>query len=83
MRKEVGVRLFPRGTTVQFQPLDVHGFRPWKELAHRISDMALIDVYDKQLNNREGIITLQNLLHNWLSSPRFQPLWQIGWYQCI
>jgi len=58
--------------------LDVYGFRICKNFAKRFSDTVLLlesDVNLHEQNNtikRNNTIKLQSLIHNQLSSPRYQ-----------
>lgn len=69
----------PAGTTGFVQPLDVMFFRQWKSFAKKISDHVLMEDYDTQLFQRDNITTLQSLIHNQFSAPRFQPFVRQAW----
>lgn len=79
--KDVVSMTIPKGTTGRIQPLDVYGFRVWKNFVKRISDNVILHDYDVNLHLRNNVIKLQSLVHNQLSSPRYQPLFQYAWYK--
>ncbi|EFN84585.1 hypothetical protein EAI_12489, partial [Harpegnathos saltator] len=67
--------IIPKGTTGKIQPLDVYGFRIWKNFAKIFSDMVLllesnINLHERN-NNKIAIFD-----HNQLSSPRYQNLFK-------
>ena len=66
--KEIDILSIPPGTTWKVQPLDVYGFRSWKQFARFFSDRVLIDDLDVILNQRNELIKLQSLIHNQMSS---------------
>jgi len=45
------------------QPLDVYGFRIWKNFVRTFSDRVLLLNYDINLHLRNNIIKLQSLTH--------------------
>ena len=59
------------GTTGKVQPLDVYGFRIWKNYVRHFSDSVVLLDYNLNLNIQNNIIKLQSLVHNQLSSPRY------------
>lgn len=71
----------PPGTTAQLQPLDVYGFRMWKNFVKHFSDMVILFKYDVNLHTRDNILRLQSLTHNQFSSPRFNDLFKYAWYK--
>lgn len=77
----VKLNLIPTGTTGKIQPLDVYGFRIWKNFVRRFSDTAILMQYDINLHLRNNIIKLQSLVHNQLSSPRYINLFKYSWYK--
>ncbi|XP_046143462.1 uncharacterized protein LOC123988246 [Osmia bicornis bicornis] len=79
--KEIIIKMIPKGTTGRIQPLDVYGFRVWKNYVRRFSDDVLLHDYDVNLHLRNNIIKLQSLVHNQLSSPRYKNLFQYAWYK--
>ena len=40
--KSITTMIIPKGTTGKIQPLDVYGFRIWKNFAKRFSDTVLL-----------------------------------------
>ncbi|XP_076634339.1 uncharacterized protein LOC143348226 [Colletes latitarsis] len=79
--KEIINKTIPKGTTGRIQPLDVYGFRVWKNYVQRFSDDVLLHDYDVNLHLRNNVIKLQSLVHNQLSSPRYKNLFQYAWYK--
>ena len=79
--KEIIIKKIPQGTTGRIQPLDVYGFRVWKNYVRRFSDDVLLYNSDINLHLRNNIIKLQSLVHNQLSSPRYAHLFQYSWYK--
>lgn len=71
----------PKGTTGKIQPLDVYGFRIWKNYVRHFSDSVILLDYDMNLHLRNNIIKLQSLVHNQLSSPRYRNLFQYSWFK--
>ena len=57
----------PKGTTAKIQPLDVFGFRIWKNFDRHFSDSVILMNSDENLHLRNNIIKLQSLVHNQLS----------------
>ncbi|XP_029174619.1 uncharacterized protein LOC114943203 isoform X1 [Nylanderia fulva] len=79
--KQVNILTIPKKTTAFIQPLDVFGFRIWKNFIRSFSDNVILNNYDINLHLRNKIIKLQSLAHNQLSSPRFQNLFKYSWYK--
>lgn len=79
--KNINLKLIPVGTTGKIQPLDVYGFRVWKNFVRHFSDNAILMQYDINLHLRNNIIKLQSLVHNQLSSPRYINLFKYAWYK--
>lgn len=79
--RDVKVMIIPKGTTGKIQPLDVFGFRVWKNFVRHFSDNCLLMNYDIDLHLRNNIIKLQSLVHNQLSSPRYIDLFKYSWYK--
>jgi len=73
--------IIPKGTTGKIQPLDVYGFRIWKNFAKRFSVTVLLLKSNINLHERNNIIKLQSLIHNQLSSPRYQNLFKYSWFK--
>jgi len=61
--KIVNVKKIPSGTTGKIQPLDVYGFRIWKNFVRKFSDNVILMHYDLNLRIRNNIIKLQSLVH--------------------
>ncbi|XP_058810413.1 cullin-2-like [Phymastichus coffea] len=79
--KSVVLKTIQEGTTGQIQPLDVYGFRLWKNFIRKLSDLTLLMDYDLNLHERNNIIKIQSLSHNKFSLPRFQNVFQYTWYK--
>ncbi|CAK9829716.1 hypothetical protein ANTRET_LOCUS7011 [Anthophora retusa] len=79
--KNVKLFIIPKGGTKYVQPLDVYGFRTWKNFVRRFSDIVLILNHDINLHARNNIIKLQSLVHNQFSSPGFQNFIKYSWYK--
>ncbi|XP_076544512.1 LOW QUALITY PROTEIN: uncharacterized protein LOC143305331 [Osmia lignaria lignaria] len=79
--KEVLFLTIPKKTTERLQPLDIFGFRIWKNFVETFSDQVILLNHDVILHQRNNIIKLQSLVHNQLSSPRFQNLFKHSWYK--
>jgi len=71
----------PSGTTGMIQPLDVYGFRPWKNFVKYFSDLVMLHKSDINLHARNNILKLQSLVHNQFSSPRFIYMFKYAWYK--
>ena len=70
----------PKGTTGELQPLDVYGFRIWKNFVRTFSDVIFLSNEDLNLHDRNNIIIMHSLVHYQLSSPRFKNLFKYAWY---
>jgi len=68
---KVKVYTIPAGATGFSQPLDVYGFRPWKNFLRHFSDLVILHNYDINLHLRNNILKIQSLIQNQFSSPRF------------
>lgn len=79
--KELQTLIIPKGTTGKIQPLDVFGFRFWKNYVRQFSDTVLLLDQDINLHLRNNIIKLQSLVHNQLSSPRYTNLFEYSWFK--
>lgn len=79
--KEITFSTIPKKTTGIIQPLDVFGFRIWKNFVRTFSDYVILQEERINLHARNEIIKLQSLTHNQLSSPRFKNLFQYAWYK--
>lgn len=73
--------IIPKGTTGSIQPLDVYGFRIWKNYVRRFSDVVYLNNKNIDLHIRNNIIKLQSLVHNQLAAPRFKNLFQYSWFK--
>ena len=71
----------PKGSTGKVQPLDVYGFRIWKNYLRHFSDSIILLDYDLNLHIRNNIIKLQSLVYNQLSSPRYHSLFESSWFK--
>ena len=71
----------PAGTTGKIQPLDVYGFRLWKNFVKYFSDIVMLLNLEVDLHVRNNILKLQSLTHNQFSSPRFRNLFKYAWYK--
>ena len=71
VNKEIKFFKIPKGTTGKIRPLDVFGFRIWKNFVRHFSDSVILRNSDVNLHLRKNIIELQSLVHNQLSSPRY------------
>ncbi|XP_046473924.1 uncharacterized protein [Neodiprion pinetum] len=79
--KKIVSKIIPKGTTGQIQPLDVFGFRIWKNFVRHSSDIVILSGSDINLHLRNNIIKLQSLVHNQLSSPRYINMLKYAWYK--
>lgn len=79
--KQIQILTIPKKTTGFIQPLDVFGFRIWKNFVRTFSDNVILNNYDVNLHTRNNIIRLQSLVHNQFSSPRFKNLFKYAWYK--
>ncbi|EZA58143.1 hypothetical protein X777_01871, partial [Ooceraea biroi] len=71
----------PASTTGQIQPLDVYGFRLWKNFIKLFSDTIMLLDLDINLHARNNILKLQSLTYHQFSSPRFQNLFKYAWFK--
>ncbi|XP_076547717.1 uncharacterized protein LOC143306005 [Osmia lignaria lignaria] len=79
--KELVAFTIPAGITKYLQPLDVYGFRVWKNFVRRFSDTVILLHYEINLHTRDNILKLQSLAHNQFSSPRFENFIKYSWYK--
>lgn len=79
--KNIRILTIPKRTTAMIQPLDVYGFRIWKNFVRTFSDRVVLFNYDINLHLRNNIIKLQSLTHIQLSSPRFYNLFKYAWFK--
>ena len=73
--------IIPKDTTGKVQPVDVYGFRIWKNYVRHFSDSVILLDYDLNLHIRNNIIKLQSLVHNQLSLPRYHSLFKYSWFK--
>jgi len=69
--KKVKVYTIPARAIGFSQPLDVYGFKPWKNFLRYFSNLVILHNYDINLHLRYNILETQSLIHNQFSSPRF------------
>ncbi|KYQ49302.1 hypothetical protein ALC60_11634 [Trachymyrmex zeteki] len=81
LSKNIKILTIPAGTTGMIQPLDVFGFRIWKNFIKHFSDLIVLYNYDINLHLRNNVIKLQSLIYYQLSSPRFINLFKYSWYK--
>ena len=79
--KNVIPMIIPKGTTEKVQPLDVYGFRIWRNYVRHFYDSVILLDYELNLHIRNNIIKLQSLVHNQLSSPRYHSLFKYSWFK--
>jgi len=77
----IHIRRIPKLTTGKIQPMDVYGFRPYKNFIRTISDLPEISKNNFGLRIRNNVIKLQSIVFNQMCSPRYQPMFQYGWYK--
>ncbi|KAG5328173.1 SETMR methyltransferase, partial [Acromyrmex charruanus] len=65
----------------KIQPLDIFGFRLWKNFVKHFSDVVMLLDLDVKLYSINAILKLQSLTHNQFSSPRFTNLFKYAWYK--
>jgi len=80
--KEVVVKTIPAGTTPMVQPLDVFGFRIWKQFVRFFNDLVLLHDLKINIHLRNNLLKIQSIAHNQLSSPQFYSMWKYSWYKC-
>lgn len=79
--KHLEVMLIPEGTTSKIQPLDVFGFRFWKNWLKKFSDHVRIKQLDVNLQQRDSLLKIQSIIHNQFMATRYVPMWQYSWYK--
>lgn len=79
--KKISIEIIPEGSSGNIQPLDVFGFRVWKNFVKHFSDNVMLMDEDLNLHLRNNIIKLQSLTHNQFSSPRYRNLFRYAWYK--
>ena len=78
--KQVHLFQMPPKVTPLIQPLDVYGFRMWKNFIRKISDKILLNDISFNLYQRNNILKIQALTHNQFQSPRYIKMWQYSWH---
>ncbi|KAE8739419.1 hypothetical protein FOCC_FOCC015087 [Frankliniella occidentalis] len=78
---ELVIKQIPEGATGMVQPLDVYGFRIWKNYVKHISQFIILNEIPFCLRQRDSITKLQSLTYRQLGSPRFTGLFQYSWYK--
>lgn len=71
----------PPKTTSIAQPLDVFFNYWWKSIARRIADRVMLDEIDINMGLRDNIIKEQSLIHNQLSSKKFQKMIKYSFFK--
>ena len=79
--KEIVIKTIPKGTTGLVQPLDVFGFRIWKNFVRTFYDYVILHDVDFKIHERNNILRIQAFVHNQMSSPRFKNMWRYSWYK--
>jgi len=71
--------MFLRGNAIEakIQPLDVYGFRLWKNFIKHFSDTIILLDLAIYLHVRNNILKLLSLIHQF-SSPKFQNLFKFA-----
>ena len=77
--QELKIVTVPPGSTGICQPLDIFFFRMWKDFVRKIWDRVVEEERDTILHLRNNVLKLQSLVHNQFSSPRYSPMWSVGW----
>lgn len=78
---QVIIQQIPPGTTSLVQPLDVFGFRPWKNYVRHIEDFVILHDIPVTLNQRNNALKVQSLAFEQLRSPRYRALFQLSWHK--
>lgn len=71
--------IIPPRTTGDLQPLDVGFNRQYKIIVKRITERARLEKTIGLLTSRAGIINLQSLVYNQLSSPAYNDIIRYSW----
>ncbi|EFN76473.1 hypothetical protein EAI_05548, partial [Harpegnathos saltator] len=80
-RSDIVFITIPADTTEKIQPLDVYGFRLWKNFIKYFSDIVMLLELAIDLHVRNNILKLQSLTHYQFSSPRFHNLFKYAWFK--
>lgn len=73
--------VIPPKTTSIAQPLDVHFNYWWKSIARRMADRVMLEEININMGSRDNIIKEQSLIHNQLSSSRFNNMIKYSFYK--
>lgn len=76
----IKVVTLPEGSTADLQPLDVGFMRQYKLFVSRITNQAHYDELLSDVTSREGILNLQSLVWNQLSSPAYEQMLRWIWH---
>jgi len=68
--KQIHVKTTPKGSTGLIQPLDVFGFRIWKQFVRYFYDLVLLHDYPINIHLQNNLLKIQCITHNQMSSPR-------------
>lgn len=80
MRMKIKMLQIPPRTTDKLQPLDVNFNRQLKIFYNRIMEEAFYEDIMHNVTSREGIINIQSLMHNQLSSPKYRDMILYAWH---
>ncbi|XP_023288425.1 LOW QUALITY PROTEIN: uncharacterized protein LOC111674006 [Orussus abietinus] len=80
VNKDMIAKLIPTGTG-KIWPVDVYGFRVWKNDVRHFSDSVILMNEDLNLHMRNNIIKFLSLVHNQFSSPQYFNLFTFSWYK--
>ncbi len=64
----------PQKCTSTHQPFDIPVFRQWKSFAKKCYNRVALEEFNYDLRLRNGIIKLQSLIYNQLTSNVFNPM---------
>ena len=81
MLRDMGAKILklPPSTTDRLQPLDVNFNRQLKIFYNRVIEEAFYQNITASVTSREGILNLQSLLHDQLSSPKYRDMLLYAW----
>ena len=75
------IQQIPPGTTSLVQPLDVLGFRPWKNFVRHMEDFVILHDIPVTLSQRNNALKVQSLAFEQIRSPRYKALFQLSWHK--